>query len=261
MKTPSRVSLTPCLTLAGKKSPDLGEYDPLTQADSDESEDDLVLNLQQKNGGVKNGKSALGEAPEPDSDVEAAGTAKPHHSEVTTEGYPAEPLGSLEQKATSPLVAYVRTSVFLLALGLSMLLVLLCAFLIPCPPRDLHSTWSRHLGSQAGEVQGCRPLFHLSQEQVGPFGILLNVCVRLGAERSGVEVRTENETTRWMSVPLGAWQSLFGVVVFIGLHEGTVLLAPRLCGCRRAVDRGVRPKASLTTPGTCSFKQPDLIQT
>ncbi|VTJ60433.1 Hypothetical predicted protein [Marmota monax] len=31
-----------------------------------------------------------------------------------------------------------------------MILVLLCAFLIPCPPRDLHSTWSRHLGSQAG---------------------------------------------------------------------------------------------------------------
>ncbi|XP_040823179.1 protein FAM234B-like [Ochotona curzoniae] len=142
--------LSRALKLPGKKSPDLGEYDPLTQADSDESEDDLVLNLQQKNGGVKNGKSALGEAPEPDSDVEAAGTAKPHHSEVTTEGYPAEPLGSLEQKATSPLVAYVRTSVFLLALGLSMLLVLLCAFLIPCPPRDLHSTWSRHLGSQAG---------------------------------------------------------------------------------------------------------------
>uniref|UniRef100_A0A5F9DHM8 Family with sequence similarity 234 member B n=1 Tax=Oryctolagus cuniculus TaxID=9986 RepID=A0A5F9DHM8_RABIT len=134
----------------GKKSPDLGEYDPLTQADSDESEDDLVLNLQQKNGGVKNGKSALGEAPEPDSDVEAAGAAKPHLSEVTAEGFPSEPLGGLEQKTTSSLVSYVRTSVFLLALGVSMILVLLCAFLIPCPPRDLHSTWSRRLGSQAG---------------------------------------------------------------------------------------------------------------
>ncbi|XP_028636889.1 protein FAM234B isoform X3 [Grammomys surdaster] len=31
-----------------------------------------------------------------------------------------------------------------------MVLVLLCAFLIPCPPRDLHSTWSRRLGSQGG---------------------------------------------------------------------------------------------------------------
>ncbi|XP_045410250.1 protein FAM234B [Lemur catta] len=142
--------LSRALKLPGKKSPDLGEYDPLTQADSDESEDDLVLNLQQKNGGLKNGKSPLGEAPEPDSDVEAAGAAKPHLAEVTTEGYPSEPPGGLEQKATSSLVSYVRTSVFLLTLGISMILVLLCAFLIPCPPRDLHSTWSRHLGSQGG---------------------------------------------------------------------------------------------------------------
>lgn len=134
----------------GKKSPDLGEYDPLTQADSDESEDDLVLNLQQKNGGVKNGKSALGDLPEPDSDADVAGAAKPHLSEVTPEGFPSEPLGGLEQKATSPLVSYVRTSVFLLTLVISMVLVLLCAFLIPCPPRDLHSAWSRRLGSQGG---------------------------------------------------------------------------------------------------------------
>ncbi|XP_020025201.1 protein FAM234B [Castor canadensis] len=142
--------LSRALKLPGKKSPDLGEYDPLTQADSDESEDDLVLNLQQKNGGVKNGKSPLGEAPEPDSDAEVADTPKPHLSEVTTEGFPSEPLGGLEQKATSPLVSYVRTSVFLLTLGISMVLVLLCAFLIPCPPRDLHSTWSRPLGFQRG---------------------------------------------------------------------------------------------------------------
>uniref|UniRef100_A0A8C0JYS9 Family with sequence similarity 234 member B n=1 Tax=Canis lupus dingo TaxID=286419 RepID=A0A8C0JYS9_CANLU len=133
-----------------KKSPDLGEYDPLTQADSDESEDDLVLNLQQKNGGVKNGKSPLGEVPEPDSDAEAVGAAKPHLSEVTTEGYPSEPLGGLEQKATSSIVSYVRTSVFLLTLVISMILVLVCAFLIPCPPRDLHSTWSHHLSPQGG---------------------------------------------------------------------------------------------------------------
>ncbi|XP_031239514.1 protein FAM234B isoform X1 [Mastomys coucha] len=142
--------LSRALKLPGKKSPDLGEYDPLTQADSDESEDDLVLNLQQKNGGVKNGKSALGDPPEPDSDADVAGAAKPHLSEVTPEGFPSEPLGGLEQKATSSLVSYVRTSVFLLTLVISMVLVLLCAFLIPCPPRDLHSTWSRRLGSPGG---------------------------------------------------------------------------------------------------------------
>lgn len=145
--------------VSGKKSPDLGEYDPLTQADSDESEDDLVLNLQQKNGGVKNGKSPLGEVPEPDSDAEAVGAAKPHLSEVAAEGFPSEPLGGLEQKATSSIVSYIRTSVFLLTLAISMILVLVCAFLIPCPPRDLHSTWSRHLGPQTGELQGFQPQF------------------------------------------------------------------------------------------------------
>ncbi|XP_059791327.1 protein FAM234B [Balaenoptera ricei] len=142
--------LSRALKLPGKKSPDLGEYDPLTQADSDESEDDLVLNLQQKNGGVKNGKSPLAEAPEPDSDAEVTGAGKPHLSEVTTEGYPLEPLGGLERKAASSIASYVRTSVFLLMLVISMVLVLVCAFLIPCPPRDLHSTWSRHLGPQGG---------------------------------------------------------------------------------------------------------------
>lgn len=155
-----RVPLSQCSwtvwpsVFSGKKSPDLGEYDPLTQADSDESEDDLVLNLQQKNGGVKNGQSPLGEAPEPDSDAEPAGSAKPHLSEVTTEGYPLEPLGGLEQKAASYMASYVRTSVFLLMLVVSTVLVLVCAFLIPCPPRDLHSTWSRRLGPQGGELQG-----------------------------------------------------------------------------------------------------------
>jgi hypothetical protein len=54
-------------------------------------------------------------------------------------------------------VSYVRTSVFLLTLGISMVLVLLCAFLIPCPPRDLHSTWSRPLGFQRGELWGFQP--------------------------------------------------------------------------------------------------------
>ena len=116
-----------------------------------------MLNLQQKNGGVKNGKSPLGEVPEPDSDAEAVGAAKPHLSEVATEGYPSEPLGGLEQKATSSIVSYVRTSVFLLTLVISMILVLVCAFLIPCPPRDLHSTWSRHLGPQRGELQDFQP--------------------------------------------------------------------------------------------------------
>uniref|UniRef100_A0A8C5KD33 Family with sequence similarity 234, member B n=1 Tax=Jaculus jaculus TaxID=51337 RepID=A0A8C5KD33_JACJA len=176
--------LSRALKLPGKKSPDLGEYDPLTQADSDESEDDLVLNVQQKNGGVTNGKSALAEAPEPDSDTEAAGAAKPRPSEVAPEGYPCEPLGGLEQKATSSLVSYVRTSVFLLTLVISMALVLLCAFLIPCPPRDLHSTWSRRLGSQGGG--DLSPLELADVNGDGLRDVLLSFVTSMnGSERGG----------------------------------------------------------------------------
>ncbi|XP_019336383.1 protein FAM234B isoform X2 [Alligator mississippiensis] len=140
--------LSRALKLPGKKSPDLGEYDPLTQADSDESEDDLVLNLQ-KNGGVKNGKSALEEVQDPDSDVEV-GMTKQHPSESTAERYPAEAAIGLEQKAATSLMPYLRTAVFLLTMVISMILVLVCAFLIPCPPRDLHNTWMHHLGQEAG---------------------------------------------------------------------------------------------------------------
>lgn len=140
--------LSPSL-FSGKKSPDLGEYDPLTQADSDESEDDLVLNIQ-KNGGVKNGKSPPEEVQDPDSDVEV-GMTKQHTSESTPEGYPAETAGSLEQKAALSLMPYLRTAIFLLTVMISMILVLVCAFLIPCPPRDLHNTWNRNLGQGAGE--------------------------------------------------------------------------------------------------------------
>ncbi|XP_019370468.1 PREDICTED: protein FAM234B isoform X2 [Gavialis gangeticus] len=140
--------LSRALKLPGKKSPDLGEYDPLTQADSDESEDDLVLNLQ-KNGGVKNGKSALEEVQDADSDVEV-GMTKQHPSESTAERYPAEAAIGLEQKAATSLMPYLRTAVFLLTMVISMILVLVCAFLIPCPPRDLHNTWMHHLGQEAG---------------------------------------------------------------------------------------------------------------
>ncbi|XP_048191152.1 protein FAM234B [Perognathus longimembris pacificus] len=140
--------LSRALKLPGKKSPDLGEYDPLTQADSDESEDDLVLAAPQKNGGVKNGQGPRGEAP--DSDAEGPGPAPPRVPEAGVQGFPAEPPGGLEPKAAGSLASLVRTAVFLLTLLVSMVLVLLCAFLIPCPPRDLHSAWSRRLASGAG---------------------------------------------------------------------------------------------------------------
>lgn len=187
----------------GKKSPDLGEYDPLTQADSDESEDDLVLNLQ-KNGGVKNGKSALEEVQDPDSDVEVEVT-KQRLSESAPDGYPAEATGSLEHKTASSLMPYLRTAVFLLTMVISMILVLVCAFLIPCPPRDLHNTWNRNLGQEAGGL-----LFPLELSDVNGDGLpdillsftgLMNASV-LGVSRPSVTVMAlsgMNGSTLWSS--------------------------------------------------------------
>nr|XP_006110470.1 protein FAM234B isoform X1 [Pelodiscus sinensis] len=195
--------LSRALKLPGKKSPDLGEYDPLTQADSDESEDDLVLNLQ-KNGGVKNGKSALEEVQDPDSDVEVEVT-KQRLSESAPDGYPAEATGSLEHKAASSLMPYLRTAVFLLTMVISMILVLVCAFLIPCPPRDLHNTWNRNLGQEAGGL-----LFPLELSDVNGDGLpdillsftgLMNASV-LGVSRPSVTVMAlsgMNGSTLWSS--------------------------------------------------------------
>ncbi|XP_067167315.1 protein FAM234B isoform X3 [Apteryx mantelli] len=181
--------LSRALKLPGKKSPDLGEYDPLTQADSDESEDDLVLNIQ-KNGGVKNGKSPPEEVQDPDSDVEV-GMTKQHTSESAPEGYPAEAAGSLEQKAAPSLMPYLRTAVFLLTVVISMILVLVCAFLIPCPPRDLHNTWNRNLGQGAGGVLSPLELCDVNGDGLPDilivFTALMNASV-MGVSRPSVTV-------------------------------------------------------------------------
>lgn len=85
-----------------------------------------------------------------DSDVEA-GIAKQHLSEGMIEEYPSEMNNGLEQKITGSLMPYLRTAIFLLTVVISMILVLVCAFLIPCPPRDLHNTWIHNLGQVAGK--------------------------------------------------------------------------------------------------------------
>ncbi|XP_062989729.1 protein FAM234B isoform X1 [Elgaria multicarinata webbii] len=195
--------LSRALKLPGKKSPDLGEYDPLTQADSDESEDDLVLNLQ-KNGGVKNGKSPLGEVQDVDSDVEV-GMTKQHLSEGMSEDYPSENISSLEQKTANSLMPYLRTAIFLLTVVVSMILVLVCAFLIPCPPRDLHNTWIRNLGQEAGGVLFPPELFDVNGDGLPDillsFTALKNASV-LGVSKPWVTVMAlsgMNGSTLWSS--------------------------------------------------------------
>nr|XP_033785230.1 protein FAM234B [Geotrypetes seraphini] len=168
--------LSRALKLPGKKSHDLGDYDPLTQADSDESEDDLVLNIQKNGGGVKNGKSPLGEAQDLDSDVET-GLPKEIQRQGACKGDGLSVAGvtELEQKALSPMWPYVRTAIFLLTVIISVVLVLVCAFLIPCPMRDEHNTWSLTLGQQRG-MWSPLELFDVNSDGVPD--ILLSSAVR-----------------------------------------------------------------------------------
>ncbi|XP_016116561.1 protein FAM234B [Sinocyclocheilus grahami] len=132
------LSLSRALKLPGKKGSDLGEYDPLTQADSeDETEDDdLVLNYPRN--GLSPAVADLREEEELDEEEEelreGAGAGRGQG-------------GAAEEKAAQVRGA-VRTAVFLLPLSCAALLVLLCAFLIPCPQGA--PQWERELGDTAG---------------------------------------------------------------------------------------------------------------
>ncbi|XP_053577322.1 protein FAM234B isoform X2 [Bombina bombina] len=149
----------------GKKSHDPREYDPLTQADSDESEDDLVINIQQ-NGGVQNGKGSRGTTHDQNLDPQRASKRvmqRPVESKqdcLITAGE-----HELEIKATSSLVSYVRTTIFLLTVIISMIMVLVCAFLIPCPHRDQHNLWTVKIGQETG-VSSTLELFDVNKDGV-----------------------------------------------------------------------------------------------
>lgn len=175
----------------GKKGPDLGEYDPLTQADSeDESEeDDLVLNYP-RNGlgrdsrpgsgsakllGGRQGRhvGAGGEVPD-DEEEEDEWRGRPtgkgtqywghRHSERDRPGEDGGgpgPLGGTgvaghgtdaEEKRRRTTRA-IRSALFLVPLVCTALIVLLSAFLIPCHNANLQSRlqWERSLGAAGGK--------------------------------------------------------------------------------------------------------------
>ncbi|KAJ8345221.1 hypothetical protein SKAU_G00294140 [Synaphobranchus kaupii] len=190
-------ALSRALKLPGKKSSELGEYDPLTQADSeDESEeDDLVLNYPRNGlgrgsclgaGATDLRAGRAGRLVEDDDEVE-------EDEEEWTEQYPSKNrqereelktrqywsqressrdvgsdggggpgstgssglgLGSgsdLEEKAAR-VRGTIRTAFFLVPLCCAVLLVLLCAFLLPCKQRELDKSpqWERELGEAGG---------------------------------------------------------------------------------------------------------------
>ncbi|XP_016117820.1 protein FAM234B-like, partial [Sinocyclocheilus grahami] len=128
----------------GKKGSDLGEYDPLTQADSeDETEDDdLVLNYPRN--GLNPAVADLRGEEELDEEEEPREGAGHEVGSGRSQG------GAAEEKAARVRGA-MRSAVFLLPLSCAALLVLLCAFLIPCPQgAPLQTQWERELGDTAG---------------------------------------------------------------------------------------------------------------
>ncbi|XP_043085059.1 protein FAM234B isoform X3 [Puntigrus tetrazona] len=137
-------SLSRALKLPGKKGSDLGEYDPLTQADSeDETEDDdLVLNYPRN--GLNPAVADLRGEEELDEEEELREGAGREAGPGRGQG------GAAEEKAARVRGA-MRSAAFLLPLSCAALLVLLCAFLIPCPQgAPLQTQWERELGDTAG---------------------------------------------------------------------------------------------------------------
>ncbi|CAJ0968705.1 unnamed protein product, partial [Ranitomeya imitator] len=178
--------LSRALKLPGKKSHDPREYDPLTQADSDESEDDLVINIQQN--GVQNGKGNRGSSQDRDSDVEGI-SKRVQQRPVDSKQDGLSNAGSLdpELKPPSSLISYVRTTVFLLTVVVSMVMVLICAFLIPCPMNSQHNMWTLHVGYDT-EFSSPLELFDVDQDGV-PDILLTFLSSRINASQGVVKQR------------------------------------------------------------------------
>ncbi|XP_056262544.1 protein FAM234B isoform X2 [Pseudoliparis swirei] len=195
---------------AGKKDSELGEYDPLTQADSeDESEeDDLVLNYPRNGLGSLNPRggrsgSLVGsgdEAPEDEEEEEdewrerlpsksrlerddAKGTQywsprDPGARDRAGEdrGGPAGPLGGSgpgdhgadAEKKRLRMKTAVRSAAFVVPLVCAALLVLLCAFLIPCQKGALgkRRQWERALGDAGGVTPPALALWDVDGDSV-----------------------------------------------------------------------------------------------
>lgn len=183
---------------SGKKGSELGDYDPLTQADSedDSEEDDLVLNYPRNGLGRSNNigtatsdtrsgnSSGRGGRFSPDEeededdewrerprgktrlDTEEGSTRQKYFSqrEIGRDGAGEDAQGMHSSGSTgmgsecdldekkAKMVGAIRTAAFMVPLCTAMVVVLLCAFLLPCPAigLDRRPEWERELGGDAG---------------------------------------------------------------------------------------------------------------
>ncbi|XP_034046047.1 protein FAM234B [Thalassophryne amazonica] len=202
-------ALSRALKLPGKKGSELGEYDPLTQADSeDESEeDDLVLNYPRNGLGrdsclgsgssvLRGGRSgrlvgAEDDAQEEDDEEEEDDWREqlPSKSKRDRDGMKywsqrdqAEedrgcpgPMGaaglgisSSDAEEKMRMTHAIRTAFFLVPLVCATLLVLLCAFLIPCQKGELEirPEWERALGIAGGVTPSALALWDFDGDSV-----------------------------------------------------------------------------------------------
>ncbi|XP_051904460.1 protein FAM234B [Hippocampus zosterae] len=200
--------LSRALKLPGKKGSELGEYDPLTQADSeDESEeDDLVLNYPRnglgrdtyrggstklRGGRVGRPVAAGDSAQEDDDDWRERLPSKCQQDGDDAKGGPywspsredreqcggsgLRIRGTEEEEKRLRRKNAVRASFFLVPLVCAMLVVLLCAFLIPCQKGALarRTKWERALGDAGGVTPPALALWDVDGDSVDD--VLLSV--------------------------------------------------------------------------------------
>ncbi|KAK2864908.1 hypothetical protein Q7C36_004062 [Tachysurus vachellii] len=156
-------ALSRALKLPGKKGSELGEYDPLTQVDSedDSEEDDLVLNYP-RNGLTSHSRTAtlrlgqegveLQEEDEDEGDTWRHGGGKDRRCKAG--GVADDGVGLVSEGAgqKAKVQAAVRTAAFVVPLIGAAMFVLLFAFLLPCQRRgsQRQNEWETEVGHAGG---------------------------------------------------------------------------------------------------------------
>uniref|UniRef100_A0A3Q4G2F4 Family with sequence similarity 234 member B n=1 Tax=Neolamprologus brichardi TaxID=32507 RepID=A0A3Q4G2F4_NEOBR len=150
-------ALSRALKLPGKKGSELGEYDPLTQADSDDEseEDDLVLNYP---------RNGLGR----DSCLEEDEWREQLPRGPGAMGGAGLGLHSSDEQKRLRVKNAIRSAFFLVPLVCATVVVLLCAFLIPCQKGDLEKRlqWEKALGGTGGVTPPALALWDVDGDSV-----------------------------------------------------------------------------------------------
>ncbi|XP_061740876.1 protein FAM234B [Nerophis ophidion] len=210
-------ALSRALKLPGKKGSELGEYDPLTQADSeDESEeDDLVLNYP-RNGlgrdthlgprgrtgrlvaaedGAAEDEDEWREWPASKSrsdrdDGRQWGPSGDDAGQVGTSGLRVR--GTDEEEKRMRRKNAARASCFLLPLVCAMVLVLLGAFLIPCQKGVLakRPQWERRQGDAAGVTPPALALWDVDGDSVDDVLLSVSECTNDTRVTQGTKIHS-----------------------------------------------------------------------